>query len=253
MAADQAGFSDDAILGGRLVVRQSRRGHRVGHDAMLLAAATAAQGGEHAVDLGAGIGAAGLALARRIAGVAVTLVEIDPGLADLARHNAERNELSQRVRVVCLDVGAAASAFASAGLTPGAAACVLMNPPFNALQNPSADRGRRLAHAGTADTLRQWVDAAARLLRPQGALTVIWRADGLDAVLATLATDFGGLAVLPVYPKPEMPAVRVLVRAIKGSHAPLALLPGFLLASADGEPTAAAESVLRDGAALFLG
>jgi tRNA1(Val) A37 N6-methylase TrmN6 len=253
MAADRAGFSDDAILGGRLVVRQPRRGHRVGHDAILLAAATAAQGGERAVDFGAGVGAAGLALARRIEGLAVTLVEIDPGLADLARYNAECNELSPRVRAVCLEVGASASAFISAGLAPGVAACVLMNPPFNAPQNLSADRGRRLAHAGTPDTLRQWVGTAGRLLRPQGALTLIWRADGLDVVLETLAADFGGLAILPVHPKPEMPAVRVLVRAIKGSRAPLSLLSGFLLATADGEPTPAAESVLRDGAALSLG
>ena len=55
--------SDDAVLGGRLRLRQPLRGHRVGHDAILLAAATAAQAGEHAVDLGAGVGAAGLALA----------------------------------------------------------------------------------------------------------------------------------------------------------------------------------------------
>ena len=54
--------SEDAVLGGRLRLRQPLRGHRVGHDAMLLAAATGARAGEHAVDLGAGVGGAGLAL-----------------------------------------------------------------------------------------------------------------------------------------------------------------------------------------------
>ncbi|MFY9600132.1 MAG: hypothetical protein WAR02_07855 [Pseudolabrys sp.] len=38
--------SEDAILGGRLRVRQPMRGHRVGHDAILLAAATGARTGE---------------------------------------------------------------------------------------------------------------------------------------------------------------------------------------------------------------
>ena len=56
--------SEDAILGGRLRIRQPLRGHRVGHDAILLAAATAAHSGELAVDLGAGVGAAGLRLPR---------------------------------------------------------------------------------------------------------------------------------------------------------------------------------------------
>ena len=58
---------------------QPKRGHRVGHDAILLAAACPARAGERAVDLGAGVGAAGLALAARVAGTTVTLVEIDAG------------------------------------------------------------------------------------------------------------------------------------------------------------------------------
>ena len=64
-------ISDDAVLGGRLRLRQPRRGHRVGHDAILLAAATGGRAGEQAVDLGAGVGAAGLALAARVAGLDV--------------------------------------------------------------------------------------------------------------------------------------------------------------------------------------
>src|SRR6202050_1118405 len=123
--------SEDAVLGGRLVLRQPLRGHRVGHDAILLAAATSAHASERAVDLGAGVGAAGLALARRVEGLAVTLVEIDPALTQLGRDNAERNGLADRVRTVCLDVMASAGAFAAAGLAKEAADRVLMNPPFN--------------------------------------------------------------------------------------------------------------------------
>ena len=95
--------SEDAILGGRLRVRQPMRGHRVGHDAILLAAATGARTGEQAVDLGSGIGAAGLALAVRIPGLKVTLVEIDAILCALAAHNARLNRLADRVDVRALD------------------------------------------------------------------------------------------------------------------------------------------------------
>src|SRR5436305_9076980 len=93
-AEREADTTEDAVLGGRLILRQPRRGHRVGHDAILLAAATEALAGEHAVEFGAGVGAAGLALARRIDGVSATLVEIDPALAALARDNAVRNGLA---------------------------------------------------------------------------------------------------------------------------------------------------------------
>jgi tRNA1(Val) A37 N6-methylase TrmN6 len=228
------------------------RGHRVGHDAILLAAATAAEPGERAVDLGAGVGAAGLALARRIDGVAVTLVEIDPELTELARQNAVHNGLAERVRAVCLDVEAPAAAFAAAGLVPNSVDRVLMNPPFNAGQNPSPDRGRRVAHVAGAETLCAWVHTAARLLRPNGVLTLIWRADGLGDVLSALGDGFGAIAVLPIHPKPGLPAIRVLVRAVKASRAPLSLRPGFVLADVDGNPSAEAEAVLRAGSVLHL-
>jgi tRNA1(Val) A37 N6-methylase TrmN6 len=252
MSAEREGASEDAILGGKLVIRQPRRGHRVGHDAILLAAATGARAGDRAVDLGAGVGAAGLALARRVEGVAVMLLELDPALAALAADNVARNGLGDRVRVVCLDVAAPPKAFAAQGLAAGKADCVLMNPPFNATANPSPDRRRRLAHVAAQDTLSQWLGATARLLRPQGVVTLIWRADGLDAVLAALAQGFGAITLLPVYPKPGVPAIRVLARAVNGSRAPLTLLPGLVLADAAERPTAEAEAVLRGNAALVL-
>jgi tRNA1(Val) A37 N6-methylase TrmN6 len=87
-------------------------------------------------------------------------------------------------------------------------------------------------------------------LRPQGTVTLIWRADGLADVLAAL-TRFGGIAITPVYPKPVVPAIRLLVSATKDSHAPLAVLPALVLADNDNKPTAQAEAILRDGAALI--
>src|SRR5437016_2110154 len=124
-------FTEDSVLGARLRLRQPRRGHRVGHDAILLAAACPARAGEHVADLGAGIGAAGLAVAARVEGATVTLIEIDRRLADMASENAQRNGLAGRVRVAVLDVGAPSRAFAAAGLTAESVARVLMNPPFN--------------------------------------------------------------------------------------------------------------------------
>jgi tRNA1(Val) A37 N6-methylase TrmN6 len=247
-------LSEDAVLGGRLRLRQFKHGHRVGHDAILLAAACPGHAGERAADLGAGVGAAGLALAARVAGINVTLVEVDARLAALARQNAVRNELAARVSVANLDVMAPARAHAAAGLDPGSLARVLMNPPFNdpVRQRASPDSGRQLAHTGPHQTLGDWVRAAGRLLRPRGTLTLIWRADALDDVLQALALLFGAATVLPIHPKPGKAAVRVLVRATKGSRAPLALLPGFVLNDAAGRVSAAAELVLRQGAILPL-
>ena len=99
--------TEDGVLDGRLVLRQPRRGHRFGHDAILLAAAVDAREAEIAVDLGAGVGTAGLALAQRVPRLDVRLIEIDPTLAALARENAVRNKLADRVSVAELDIATA--------------------------------------------------------------------------------------------------------------------------------------------------
>jgi tRNA1(Val) A37 N6-methylase TrmN6 len=247
--------TDDAVLGGRLRLLQKRRGHRVGHDAILLAAAAQAHPGDHAVDLGAGIGAAGLALAVRVASVSVTLLEKDPELVALAEQNITRNDLGRRVRAVTLDVTAWLDQFATANLGPGTADRVLMNPPFNSAerQNASPDPQRRAAHAAPDGGLAEWVGTAHRLLHSAGTLTLIWRADGLGEVLSTLNERFGGIAILPVHGRADQAAIRILVRANKGSRAPLVLLPGLALNDEEGRPTAEAEAVLRGGESLSLG
>ena len=167
MRTDVLETSEDAVLGGRLRLRQPLAGHRVGHDAILLAAATAARADEHAIDLGAGVGAAGLVLAARVAGLKVTLVEIDAALCRLAADNARLNRLDDRVDVLTLDVENT-QALAAAGLAPGSADRVLMNPPFHdaTRQNLSPDPRRRLAHAAAPGLLPHWIASAAHLLKP---------------------------------------------------------------------------------------
>jgi tRNA1(Val) A37 N6-methylase TrmN6 len=251
-SATNADLTDDAVLGGRLRLTQKRRGHRVGHDAILLAAATGALAGDRAVDLGSGVGAAGLALATRVPGIEVTLVEIDPELAAIAAENIARNGLKDQARAVILDVAAPAAEFEACGLAAGMTDRVLMNPPFNdtARQNLSPDPDRRAAHGAAAGLLAGWIETAARLLHSAGTLTLIWRADGLADVLAALDGRFGGVVVMPVHGRAGQPAIRVLVRASKGGRAPLQLLPGMLLNDGAGRPTAEAEAVLREAKAL---
>jgi tRNA1(Val) A37 N6-methylase TrmN6 len=246
--------TDDAVLGGRLHLLQPRRGHRFGHDAILLAAATPARDGDRAAELGAGVGAAGLALAARVPGVRLTLVEIDAGLAALAAENAARNRLAGTVDAVALDVAAPPADFAAARLPPASCDIVLMNPPFNDpdRHHASPDPRRRAAHDLARQSLVMWIDAAARLLRPGAALTAIFRADAVVDLLNVLGSDFGAIALLPVYGKPGTNAIRVIAGAVKGSRAPSAILPGLVLATDDGTPTPAAEAVLRHGAALTL-
>jgi tRNA1(Val) A37 N6-methylase TrmN6 len=236
--------TEDAFLGGGLRLRQPKSGHRAGHDAMLLAAATSARSGDRVVDFGAGVGAAGLAVAKRVAGIKIALVEIDEVLAALARDNAASNAIE--ARVIAIDIASSAESFASAGLSPDSADVVLMNPPFNDSRRhrSSPNKSREIAHVADAATLENWIDAARRILKSGGVLTLIWRADGLADVLAALDRGFGSLAILPVHGNAATPATRVLIRAIKGGRAPTALYPGLMLNDESGVPNKQVQEIL---------
>jgi tRNA1(Val) A37 N6-methylase TrmN6 len=129
-----------------------------------------------------------------------------------------------------------------------------MNPPFRdpARQNVSPDPQRRRAHVGGGELLQRWAASAAWLLKAGGVLTLIWQADGLNAVKAALAPSFGAIAVLPVHPRPDKPAIRVLVRAVKGASDAAVECPRLDLNDMQGRPSAAAELLLRGGETLSL-
>lgn len=244
--------TEDAFLGGKLRLRQPKSGHRAGHDAMLLAAATPARSGDRVVDLGAGVGAAGLAVAKRVAGIELVLVEIDPALADLARGNAASNDIA--AETIVLDVTSAADTFAAAGLVPDSVDVVLMNPPFNdpSRHQPSPIKGREIAHVAAGTTLESWVHAGRRMLRSGGVLTLIWRAEGLAEVLAALGRGFGSLTILPVHGDARSPAIRILVRAVKGGKAPVRILAALVLNNASAVPNKSVEDILAGEGVLPL-
>ena len=174
---------------------------------MLLAAATSARPGDRVVDFGAGVGAAGLAVARRVAGIDLVLVEIDAALAGLARANAAANAIARRRdRARCR------------GRCRGLCRRRACSRQRRCRADESAvQRSRaasRLAGHGARDRAcgdarrrwQNWIHAARRILKSGGVLTLIWRADGIAEVLAALDRGFGSLQILPVHGDARGPA-----------------------------------------------
>ena len=236
-----------AFFGGLIRVREPAQGHRAGTDAVLLAASAPADFAGRLVDAGAGSGVVGLAVAARCPDARATLVEVDAPTAEIARENAAANGLSHRVRVIPADLLAPARERAAAGLAERSADLVLTNPPFHPAGRvrPSSDPRRAGAHVLSDDDLIRWVKACGTLLVPKGELVMIHRPEALQTILASLSGTFGAVAVLPVHPRTDRPAVRVLVKAVKGSRAPLALRPGLVLQDDEGRPSPAAGAVAR--------
>ena len=256
--SDVPGFAnagtDDAFLGGALRIRQPVGGYRAGLDAVLLAATLSAERGERVLDIGAGVGVVGLAAAWRVPDIEVTLVERDPGLAALARDNIASNGLGARVGDVVADITRPLRELPELGGLAETYDHALANPPYH-VEGRGTLAGKPLkaaANAMPAGALDRWIRFAAAMLRPGGSLTLIHRPDALAGLLAALGGRFGGVVLLPVYPRASEPASRLLARAVKGSRAPLQLRPGLFLHD-DGHGFGPwIEAILRRGAALDI-
>lgn len=236
--------TEDAFLGGAVMVRQPRQGFRAGLDAVMLAAAVPAHAGEETLELGAGAGTASLCLARRVIGVRVKGVEIEDTMAALASANASANGLSDRVSFVTKD------AFALPECYRRPFDHVFCNPPFHddfGEAAPDPIKARALQDKGK---LSAWLSAGMKRTVSGGTFTTILRADRLNEALAALPER--GIAVFPLWPRQGVPARRVILQARQGSRAPIQLLAGLVLHAADGGPTPEAEAILRGGAGLTI-
>jgi len=245
--------SADAFLGGRLTIRQPRRGYRAATDPVLLAASVAAVPGQAVLELGCGVGVALLCLGRRVPGLALTGVELQAEYAALARRNAVANGIAAEIHQADLTA-------LPASLRRRAFDHVLANPPWfaAAAASPAPDSGRdRANREGTP--LADWLEVALRRLRPGGGLWLIQRSERLPEVLTLLQGRAGDIRVLPLSARQGREARRFLLGARKGSRGAFRLLAPLVLHrgaahGADGEDfSAAATAVLRGGGGLDLG
>lgn len=215
------------------VVQPATGGHRSGMDAMLLAAMVAGEEKLRVADLGAGAGAAGLAVASRLPQADVSLVERSPEMAAFARKSLalpENEHLASRVGVIEADVTLKGKARVAAGLQDEAYDHVIMNPPFNAAADRrTPDALKADAHAMTEGLFESWIRTAGAILKPGGELSLIARPESIADIIAACGQRFGGLEVTMIHPRGGEAAIRLLVSAVKGSRARLVFRAPFVM------------------------
>ena len=224
----------------------------------MLAAAVPSGFAGRLADFGAGAGAAGLAVASRCPGATVVLVENAPEMLGLRRtkHRASRTMRISRDRVSLLaaDVALTGKARAAAGLADGAFDFAIMNPPFNAGHDRATpDALKRDAHVMPDGLFERWIRSAAAIVKPRGGLAVIARPQSLEPILAALGGRFGKVEIMPVHPRPDAPAIRIVVRAVRASRAGLSLLPPLSLHEAGGDRFSARADAINNGRASLFG
>lgn len=247
--------SVDAFFRGRFHLVQPAQGaHRAGMDALVVAAAVPNGFAGMLADLGAGAGAAALAVLARCPLSRALLIENAPDMAQCARATlalAENADPAARAHVIEADVALAGAARKEAGLADRSADFVVMNPPFNNAADraaPAALKAR--AHVLPEGGLEAWLRTAAALARPGAGFAAILRPEQIGALLAGLDGRFGGLAIKPVHAGADQKAIRIVARAWRGSRARLSLAPPLVLRDGGG-PTALADAIANGEATLF--
>jgi tRNA1(Val) A37 N6-methylase TrmN6 len=239
-------LTEDAILGGRVRIRQPARGYRVNVDTLLLAAALEPGrfGGARAVEPGCGVGGALLAVATRYypeAPIEFVGIEREPRFADLARQNAELNGQSHRVKII---EGDALDPHADFGLFDW----VFFNPPYDTPgEGREPSEGKRAAYVADRP-IGDWIKVWSNRMRAHATLTLIHRAHRLGEILEALDGRLGGAEVIPIFPSAKSKARRVIVQARKGSRAPLQIWRGLNLHPSEDSKdkyTPEAEAIFR--------
>jgi len=240
-------LTKDSWYDGSLVLWQPRTGFRATTDAIVLAAAVDGDAA-HALELGAGGGAASLALARRCGGIRITAVERDPLMAEMLAHNIRENDLAGRIIPHHADI------FDTDAENHWREQHdhVFFNPPYNdAASTQSGDERRKAAVA--ADTLEGWIRIGIRALIPRGQLTLISRADRLPEILTALEAEKAGSVILRmVHAEAQHLAIRVLVRARKGIAGRLEILPPLVLRASPETLTAEMQEISHHRAGISL-
>ena len=218
----------DNFLGGELIIRQPKIGYRAGIDAVLLGTAGAAIKANNVVELGCGVGTAMLICAnqRKKHGTLTKALglEIDANAAVLCSQNIAENGFADFVSVQNID-----------GMKPNSAIenrfdLAISNPPFfdddTAIRGPKFER--QAAYIIGAPLL-EWLKAMLRLVKSNGEILLIHRADRLFDILQALRNRAGDIKILPIHAVEGRPANRIIIRAKKGSKAPTQILTGINL------------------------
>lgn len=253
-AAVPHSLTEDAFLGGRLRILQPEKGYRAGIDAVFLAASIPCAAGETIFEAGIGTGVAALCTIVRNPSIHVTGIEIASRYAMLCEENAKRNGFGHSVHVIHADMKDALRKDLSHLPQHGTFSHAIANPPYfdEGKSTPSPNLLKAQAHAFGPEDLELWIKVMHTMVALRGTMTIVHRAETLGKILTAMDGRFGDIRIAPLYAREGTAASRVVIQGIKGSKAPMQLLPGLILHTENSQFTPDAEAVLRDGSTWRL-
>ena len=239
------------ILNKTLALRQAPQGFRTSMDSVMLGAACPVKSGQSILDLGCGVGSAGLCALKRISGATLHGVDIQGDHIEIALENARLNDMDSRAEFTCSDIRE---------MDIDRFDHVICNPPYmemNAhISSPSESKARAMGHIEADIDLQDWITTAYNHIKGQGSLSMIHEAGQTDNIIRSLYSPrggrrFGAIEIIPLFPKLGVPAKRVVIRAYKHKKSGTTLHQGIIMHKDNGDYTETADKILRGAEKLF--
>ena len=253
----------DHLLDNRVTLSQPINGFRAGIDAVLLSACVPSPKPNNTVlDIGCGVGSAGLCYATRVGlqnrtDVTLSLLDCNPLFSPYVTDNIQVNDLTHCTHYHCTDIST------QTPINNDSIDHILTNPPYETAHqgNASPHHSKHLGNIETTADLNCWIKYCHRVLKTGGTLSMIHRADRLHHILHTLHGDttkamFGDIHILPVQSLVHKSAIRVLIHARKNRGGGCIIHPPFILQKTNQQGvdyTQQANDVLRDGKPIEWG
>ena len=215
---------------------QSPDAFRFGTDSVLLADFAAPRKRDVCVDLGCGTGAIALIMLMHNPTITVTGVEIQPGIADMAKRSAALNNVEDRYRVICADMRTAHEE-----LGRGAFSLAVCNPPYfkagGALLSEE-EKVRIARHEGDISPA-DIAGSASRLIKNGGRFAVVYPAPrALEMMRAMQDAGIEPKRIRTVHGVAGRAPKHVLIEGMKGASGGLHWLEPLVLRDENGEPSA---------------
>lgn len=240
------------VLNKRLALYQAEGGLRTSTDSVLLGASCPAKTGESILDLGCGIGSAGLCALTRVNNAALCGLDIQADHIDLAAKNATLNDMADRAHFIPHDICEDAQI--------GAFNHVICNPPYKSvgahIPSPSDKKALAMGHLEDGIDIQNWITFAWTHIKGQGSLSIIHEAAQTDTIIHALYSPrggkrFGNIEIFPIFSKESAPATRVIIRGWKHKKAGTILHRGIIMHEKNGAYTSAADQILKEAKPLF--
>lgn len=204
-------------------------------DAVLLAHFASVRPGGIAVDLGTGTGVIALLLAARGA-TAVTGIELNPVMAEMASRSVRLNRLEDKLRIINGDLRQIRELLPGGGFE-----LVVANPPYRPVGggylNPN-DRVAMARHELTA-CLADIVAAARYLVKYRGRFAMVHLPERLaEIMLAMCQAEIEPKRLQFVYPRSDRKPNMVLIEGVRGAKPGIEVLPPLFVYTMDGSYSA---------------